>query len=382
MEILVVSLGIPTEREPLSGIFAFDQAKALRKKGHSVTFFCMDLRSVLHIRKWGMTIYKKSDIKCVCISIPVGAVPISILCKVGSIALNKLYRSIYINSKPDIIHAHFTEAGYMAAKLSKRVQVPLVITEHSSVIRSDKIKPGMRKCAKEAYENADVILAVSSALANDIKQKIGFNSRVIHNIVDTSVFEYSVSKKNLSKFGIITVGNLVEVKNHPMLIDAFRIFHRKNPNSYLGIVGDGPLKKVLVRKAYEAGLQNSVKFYGFLKRKEINKLFKKYDMFAFSSLSETFGVACIEAMAAGLPVVSTQCGGPDDIITQDSGLLVTNNDKDAFANALDYMYWNIQNYDRKKISEYTRYRFSPEYISDRLLEVYDLVLYKSLIKWT
>lgn len=380
MEILVVSLGIPTEREPLSGIFAFDQAKALRKKGHSVTFFCIDLRSVRHIRKWGKAIYKKDDIECACISIPVGAVPISILCKVGSIILGKLYSSIYINSKPDIIHAHFTEAGNMATKLSKRVQVPVVITEHSSIIRNDKIKPGMKQCAEEAYEKADVILTVSSALANDIKQKMGFDSRVIHNMVDTSVFEYTVSKKNPSNFGVITVGNLVEVKNHHMLIDAFRIFHRKNPNSYLGIVGDGPLKKVLVRKVYEAGLQNSVKFYGSLERKEINDLFKKYDIFAFSSLLETFGVACIEAMAAGLPVVSTQCGGPDDIISQNNGLLVTNNDKDAFANALDYMYWNIQNYDRKKISEYTRYRFSPEYISDRLLEVYDSILYERQIK--
>ena len=93
-----------------------------------------------------------------------------------------------------------------------------------------------------------------------------------------------------------------------------------------------------------------------------------------ASRSETFGVAYIEAMAAGLPVIATRCGGPEDFVTEENGILISVDDVQALTDAMEYMILHRNEYDSTKISENTRRQFAPETIAAQLTEIYKEVL--------
>lgn len=375
MKVLVISGGIPEEKSPLAGIFAFDQARALMEEGIEVTYFVVDLRSFRHKRKWGIKHFKKDGIQCAQISIPLGGLPLSVRCKAGARALETLFRS-FPEFSPDIIHAHFHDVGYMAAHLAERFKIPLVITEHSSVLSTQEIKRAEKRYVIEAYRKADRVVAVSSALAANIKKHTGSDCSIVPNIVDTSLFQFSEERPR-NECNIVTVGNLLPIKNQGFLLDAFQLFHKKYPHSHLSIVGDGVLRAQLQDRANFLGLEGDVSFLGQLSRQEISEVFQKCHLFAFTSVSETFGVACIEALASGLPVVTTDCGGPKDFIDDKNGIIVRGNTCGDFADGLCRAYENYERYNRKEISGTIRTAFSPAEIAAQLTELYSLTIDKS-----
>lgn len=372
MKVLVIAGGIPDEETPLAGIFAFDQARALVEKGIEVIYFVLDLRSLRHKRKWGIKHFKKNGIQCGQISIPVGGLPLSVRCKFGAYALGALYRS-FAEFFPDIVHAHFYDVGYMATQLAEKLNVPLVVTEHSSALNAMNIKSATRRCAIRAYEKADHVIAVSSALAGNIKRHTGCDCSIVHNIVDTSLFGFT-EKCSEDVFHIVTVGNLIPIKNQELLLDAFDLFHKKHPHSHLNIVGEGVLGTQLQEKVGLLGLEENVSFLGQLGREEILAVFQKSHLFAFTSISETFGVVCIEALASGLPVVTTDCGGPRDFIEAGNGVIVKGKSCNDFADGLCQAYENYEKYNCEKISNEIRAEFSPYKIAKQLIELYLLTI--------
>ena len=126
----------------------------------------------------------------------------------------------------------------------------------------------------------------------------------------------------------------------------------------------------LKKLAQSLGLQDSVKFYGYLPRQTINQIYKSYDCFVVSSQLESFNVSAAEAMAAGLPVISTKCGGPEDFVNDKTGLLVPVNDVEAMSRAMLRMYETRTNYDSEYISRYANEHFSPEVVASKIIEVY------------
>ena len=94
------------------------------------------------------------------------------------------------------------------------------------------------------------------------------------------------------------------------------------------------------------------------------------DVFVLASRGETFGVVYIEAMSAGLPVIATTCGGPEDFVDESNGILVPVNDVEALTDALIKIYKTANNYDRSNISRLTQQKFSPKTIASQLTDVY------------
>ncbi|MDR3644293.1 MAG: glycosyltransferase, partial [Clostridia bacterium] len=150
--------------------------------------------------------------------------------------------------------------------------------------------------------------------------------RVIPNAVDMRAFgsrpiETQIDERQRGGFVYAAMGNLVASKGFDVLLHAFRLVCDVKPDSTLVIAGAGPQRQALRQLATELGIQGRVTFAGELARAEAPRFFGGCDCFVCSSLYETFGMVLIEALACGKPVVSTRCGGPQDIVTEQNGIL-------------------------------------------------------------
>ena len=156
-----------------------------------------------------------------------------------------------------------------------------------------------------------------------------------------------------------------------ILIKAFNKAFKDENNVILRIGGDGTERENLEKLVNELSLQDKVEFLGSLNREEVKIEMKKCNVFSLASKFETFGVVLIEALATGTPVISTNCGGPYDIINDRVGRLVEVNNIEELADALKYVYVNYNNYDCNEIRKYCIDNFSNEAIGRKQLDIYN-----------
>lgn len=374
MYVLIVARGYPSKRYKTNGIFEFDQAKALANAGQKVIYAVVDVRSIRRTRKWGVESFKKDGVQIEAINIPCGRIPRTILDRIRIMALRKLYKRIKNKyGEPDIVHAHFLSRGYMVAKVFDKSNIPLVITEHFSALNKENLNSYLLRLGKYAYPRVNKVIAVSNSLASNIKNKFGVNTLVIPNMVDITEFEYLEKKKDRegdSSFSFVSTGNLIKEKRMDLLIEAFNEAFKGNNRAKLYIFGEGPERNRLKEMINMLSLEKQVYLMGLVDRKEIADKMSESDCFVLASKRETFGVAYIEAMAMGLPVIATQCGGPEDFVTEKNGILVPVDDLNALTNALRMIYENIDVYDRQAISALARKMFAPSTIAQQLIDVY------------
>ena len=219
---------------------------------------------------------------------------------------------------------------------------------------------------------ADKIISVSSQLSLKIKKNFGFNSVIIPNIVDTSIFKF-IPKKEKNTFTFISIGHLVYGKGHDLLIDAFH-YAKFDREVYLNIIGEGELNTQLQAKIDSLNLNKQIKLLGLLSRSEIVNQMQKSDVFVLASRGETFGVVYIEALSVGLPVIATACGGPEDFIEKKNGIITPLNDVLQLSKSMYDLYKNIDRYKKEEISQSARINFSPEVVGMKLTELYNKLL--------
>lgn len=366
--------GIPTKRYPLNGIFEFDQARALVEAGNEVDYLAIDMRSIRRTRKWGISVFYREGVRVAEYNFPIGVAPLSIHEVVGTRMALRLYKMLYQNNEPDIIHAHFTNYGEIASNIAKKYRKPLVITEHSSRMNNTDIELPLLKQAIHAYSGADSIIAVSTALAKQIRYHTGFESIVIPNMIGVDAF-YLCQKKPHEGVGFITTCSLERHKRPEELLEAFISVAEENSNIFLGVVGEGSLKTKLQTIAERSIVKDRIKFYGLCNRNEIAEIYSGYDCFVLPSYRETYGVSFIEALAAGLPVIATRCGGPEDFINDNNGLLISVDNKYELQDALKKMVLTHGQYDSHRIKNDIRNQVSGEKVVQKIQEVYESCLY-------
>ena len=360
MKIAIISRGKPTSEYPLNGIFEFDQAKALAKKGIDVAFIAIDFRIWSDKRKYGLFQYLCDGVQVFELSLPINVYrrALPALQQLLLIPFRAMLKSF---GKPDVVHAHFYSIAAIASILKKKYGIPFVITEHSSKLNkpAEQISSLDKKLAIKAYENSDQIICVSEALRRNIKDNFQH--------VDNENFYYQNNTKNDMPFVFVSVGNLKPIKDFDKLIEAFS---RVKDDARLIIIGEGPERERLESLIDKLHLTSHVKLMGQLNRSEINKIYQESHVFVLPSQSETFGVSYIEAMYAGLPVIATRCGGPESFVDESNGVLVPVGDISSLANAMNEMRHQYKNYDPKQLSETSMRRFSPSCIAEQIIEVY------------
>lgn len=366
MKILVAGPGYDSREKHEVNIFALDQAKALRDAGHDVRFAAVDTRSVRRARPWGFHTYTLDDIPVYYGAVPCGALPPAFLKLAGRMAVSGICRAVENDGwKPDIIHQHF---GFDLAVMAEREGVPFVFTEHSSH-HNRPLPPEKAKRLKREYERCAAVLAVSRALAENMRGNTGVEAAVVPNIVDTA--QFAPQSAPHEHFTFVSTGNLLPVKNMAGLL---RAFSRLKGEPELILFGSGTEGGALRALCTELGLEERVSFRGHCPRKELAEAYAGADCFVLASRSETFGVAYIEAMAAGLPVIATRCGGPEDFVTEKNGILIPVDDECALADAMERMMSGRASYDGAAIAADIRRRFAPETVATQLTEIYTAVL--------
>lgn len=293
--------------------------------------------------------------------------------------MDKLYQEIIKNEgKVDIIHAHSAFWGGIAATyLSKKYNIPLVMTEHSSLKYAKYAKDSYKEYIYEAYEKADSLIAVGNGLKKELQGYVDRPIDVIHNMVDLQLFYIDENNKSIDlesskEFKFFSCAFLEEGKGMECLIRAFTEAFR-NENISLKIGGDGSLKLELKKLIEELGMDNQIKLLGALSREEVSNEMRNCDVFALPSEHETFGVVYIEALACGKPVIGADNGGAEDIIREENGIIAKKKNVKDLAKAMRLIKKNYSIYDKYEIREKTIFSYSEKVLVEKLKGVYKKV---------
>lgn len=377
MKICIVSRSIADD---YSGSFELDQACALAQAGHEVFVLSLDLRSIRRKRKMGVYEEQYRDVKITKVNVPLGAINKKCFFALSQkVFVKEMNNLIAKYGDFDIIHAHFLDNAYIVSKGMDIIKsnARIVVTEHTDITRLSGYTDSefFDEVVNCAYGRADVLITVSKSLNKIILENYGFDSVVINNVIDTQIFGYINENKVNKDDSVIfcSVGSLTKNKRMDLLIKCFSKAFENGDNYELYICGGGPEKTKLEDEIIQLGCKDSVHMLGNVSREKIAEIFKKTDIFVLLSQKETFGVAFIEAMASGLPVLSTKSGGPEEFITTDTGRLVGDNNEEIIG-AMQDMAENKKIYERKKISKYAVDKFSPKAIAKALTEMYKTVL--------
>lgn len=287
-------------------------------------------------------------------------------------AFNTLCKDGFI---PDIIHAHVFTAGLPAERLSRRYKIPFVITEHWSIFHRPSIRIILKIQARYIFNQARVIMPVSTALKEAI-QTLGTTSRfeIIPNAIDDRIFYPPARREPSGKKRVLLVALLNPIKGVPYLLQAFSALKQEREDFFLDIVGDGPQKNAYETLTQQLGLQDVVCFHGFKTKLEVGDYMRRADFFVLPSEWENLPCVVLEAMTTGLPVVATTVGGLPEIIHEEQGVLCPPKNVPALRDAIRHMLDHSPEYSSAAIATYARNNFGYEIVGSRLNDIYTAVL--------
>lgn len=285
----------------------------------------------------------------------------------------------------DLIHTHFTYPdGVVAAWLGRRYQIPVIITEHAPwrpnwmdkqrLVRWQAIWAA-RKCA--------YLIAVSNSVKDTIVHFTGEPEKVkiIPIGVDRSIFIGPQNGDRADKkTQILYVGFINFNKGIDILLKAFKRILKKRPDTKLVMVGGGfyndtmKQEKRLHRMAEELGLNSHVEFTGIKSPVEVAQYMRESTLLVLPSRAESFGAVLVEALASGIPVVATRCGGPEDIINKEVGVLVPKEDDNVLATGIESVLDNRHHYDPARLRAYALEDFGWDSVARRTIDLYSMSL--------
>lgn len=376
MNILIVSHGIPSENDPQWGCFELDQARALKKMGHNVIISAIDGRYRKEKRKIGITEGSIDGIPTYLIYwLPMAIFHFERIRRhVRQVMMKRLLQHIEcFHGKPDLIYAHYLFNMYDLGKVHrKNPSIPIVGIEHWSRLNQPTLPKTLAICGNTAYNMVDRLLAVSESLKKHIKRHFNKDAEVVYDMLGEEFVDASVTKKKIENvFRFVSVGSIIHRKGFDLLIEAFSKSGLAEQGCILSIIGDGEERERLQKQIDECGLIEKITLVGRKNKQEIIELMKESHAFVLASRAETFGVVYIEAMSQGLPVIATDCGGPDEFVNKENGLLIPIEDVDALTKALKTMYNNYDCYNPETIIEECNRRFAPQSIARQLEGIFE-----------
>ena len=380
MHILIIVSWYKDKTNPISGSFFEEQARGLLRKGIKVGIIYPDFINFSSEENKGYNEFDDDGLLTITQKVK-AIIPHNFYINYRYLAYSifkKGYKNyITKNGKPDIIHSHvYKFAGHVGLYISKKEKIPHFYTEHFSSLINPKVNlhKSDYKLAKNVILSSDVSICVSNFLKKEICKKVGVNDDkfiVIPNIVSNLFLNstYTTSKEGVFRF--INIGSLIEVKNQILLVNAFaKYLSLTNVKSELLIIGEGIKRKDIENEIVKLGVEDSVKLLGLKSRNETLLEIQKSNVGVISSHIETFSVAGLEFLSQGLPIISTDCGGPSDYINDDNGVIVINDNIDTMSQAMLKINNRYNSYNSEKIIIYIYDNFSEQVVISKLINIY------------
>jgi glycosyltransferase involved in cell wall biosynthesis len=381
LKVVFITAWYPTREQRVGGVFVREHAKAVRLYDDVVVLHCAGSDPKLK----GLWRLEEETDESLTEGIPTYRVwfrPLPIPKASYFIYLwsvFRVFRHITAHSfRPHIIHAHIYDAGVPAVLIGRLYHIPVVISEHYTGFPRRLLSQTSILKARFAFSWAKLVLPVSRALQGGI-EGYGIHARfqVVPNVVDTSLFFPRTDKPSEdTQKRILFVGLLdsSHKKGVPYLLQALAQLRQERDDWHLDIVGDGPVRAEYEQLARKLGIAKKVTFHGLKSKQEVAEFMRHADLFVLPSVYETFSVVAAEALATGTPVLATRCGGPEEFVAENVGMIVPPGDSEALYKGLNYMLDHLECYSRSEISSYAAERFSPERIGKQLHTVYEASL--------
>lgn len=376
--VLLVVDAFPDAARPSNGIFLYDQARALAARvdvGVAIARTCSPRQWFSRGGARSPDMTRKVDGFMVWTN--ESFVPTTrstrLLVQARCRSVDRAVRSFERRfGRPDVIHAHCAAfAGETAVRIGRRLGIPVVITEHYSFLAELVARYGERLL--KVYDAADAVLAVShSQVRRMIALGVRRPVRVVPNAVDARAFSFTpIAAPADGVWKILCVARDHDVKDLPTLLQA--VSRLGGIRFELSIAGPGDYRRA--RAVSEGlGLGDRVRFLGELTRPELACVVKASHVVVSSSRTETFGMSLAESLCAGRPVVTTDSGGPRDIVRPKDGRTVPVADPIALAEAICEMVAHYDGFDQAELSRSARERFGPDAFVTQTLAVYEDVL--------
>ena len=321
MHILIVFTGeLKTKIFPLGGKFQLDHALALRKSGIKAGIIAPGLLSVRRLfKKYPFKKFQKYGNVPVFRDYKQNLLPARI--KIYNLLLAKRYETFGMNvfeqykkkyGKPDLIHCFDVRFGIFVAKeINKKYNIPYITTEFSSETAENTFPMVLKNRAVSILKKSKLVTAACKPFASKFKKKLKLNRIKVlpfYPLLSTDITSEKLirSKTKKNDFTFLTANRLDKNKNIKFMILAFYNLLKKKPNIKLKIIGDGSESNKLKKLILKLNIKNKVTFIHNASRDILKNELKNANCFLSSSYVETFGLIIAEAIAYGVPVVSTK----------------------------------------------------------------------------
>lgn len=353
-----------------SGVVATELGKALAERGHEIHFITYRIPMRLtHLKE--NILYHEVEVS----NYPLFEFPLY------SLALTSKMVEVYEFERLDIIHVHYAIPHSVSAYLAKQVliengkNVKVITTLHGTDITLVGLEPSFLPLVKFSIEKSDGVTAVSKFLKDKTLTTYNINREieVIPNFVDTSIYkpkEDCIFRRhfapNQEKI-LVHISNFRHVKRVTDVIRIFEIVRKKIPAKLI-LAGDGPDRTDCEKLVRELNIKNDVYFLG--KQEAVIDILNAGDLFLLPSQSESFGLSALEAMACGLPTITTSIGGlPELVVHNETGFLAEIGDIERMAKYAIDLLSNPNKY--KKFSENARKRAVEIFEKEKIVTMYE-----------
>lgn len=279
---------------------------------------------------------------------------------------------------PDLAHLHMLFRNYVAYKkvYSKTIPAYMLTEQWSGYVAGgyQKLPWYKKRWYKKAFAGSLANTAVSLKLARAIEAIFSpaVKPVVLPNIAEAST---GLPKKSDTELRILVVADLVDrVKNISGVIRAFGKAHLGR-HARLTIVGDGEDRSTLEKLAKEIPLQNkTIDFKGRFENAQVLKAMQENDFLVTNSFHETFSMVTAEALLAGMPVICSRCGGPEEFVNESNGILVEVGHDEQLQAAMEKMSLSHTQYTKDDLSRPVLEKFGLEAVGQQLQKIYAGIL--------
>jgi len=258
------------------------------------------------------------------------------------------YRRLLRENRYDLVHAFFgLPTGWLCYRTANRL--PYIISLRGSDVPGGHARLQLEykllgPLLKRIWTKASAIVACSDGLKNRALRFLpSANIDIIPNGIDLDEFHPVANKELSGESKLLTVGRLSVTKRFEMLIEAVEILNKQGKNVRLTISGGGGLLDELKNLVEQKNLTGIINLTGRIETEKMPDVYRQHDMFVSASMQEGMSNAMLEAMASGLPIITTKCEGVEELIS-DNGIVVGNDSGEMLAETIIRLADNRQQY--------------------------------------